>query len=87
MATLTEDQRREVQASGDAPVRMTDPETHREYVLLPAEFYDRLKGVLYHDSEFTPAEAYPLLDAVLAKSGWDDPEMDVYDDLAPPGDA
>lgn len=29
-----------------APVRVTDPETSREYVVVKAEVYDRLRGLL-----------------------------------------
>jgi hypothetical protein len=86
MAILTEDQRNEMQAAGELPLRLTDPQTSREYVLVPAELYDRIRGVLYDDDEFRPADAYPLIDKVLAKSGWDDPEMDIYNDFAPPGE-
>ena len=34
----------------------------------------------YDDSEFPIEEAYPLMDAVAAHEGWDDPEMDGYND-------
>jgi hypothetical protein len=27
--------------------------------------------------------AYPLLDEMAAKSGWDDPTLDIYNDLIP----
>jgi hypothetical protein len=84
MSVLTDEQLRELRAAGNAPVRLTDPSTHDEYVLIRAELFDRLKTLLYADGEFSASEAYPLLDEVLAKGGWDDPEMDIYNDLAPP---
>lgn len=32
-----------------APVRVTDPETNQEYVLVPAKFYDRFKELFEED--------------------------------------
>ena len=42
MDTLTPELKRAVEEAGDSPVRLTDPETHRTYVLVSAEVYDRL---------------------------------------------
>jgi hypothetical protein len=42
MDTLTPELKRVVEQAGDSPVRLTDPETHRTYVLVTAEVYDRL---------------------------------------------
>jgi hypothetical protein len=75
---LTEEERREVRRANREPVRLTDPETQQEYVLLPAEVYERLKSLLYDDSEFDPARGYALADEVL-KEDWDDPKMAEYD--------
>jgi hypothetical protein len=52
-------------------------------VLVPSKVYDHLKRLVYDDSEIRVQEAYPLLDEMSAKVGWDDPAMDVYNDLAP----
>jgi hypothetical protein len=43
MSTLTPEQRREVERAGDEPVRVEDPVTHRTYVILKAEVYERLR--------------------------------------------
>jgi PHD/YefM family antitoxin component YafN of YafNO toxin-antitoxin module len=43
MDTLTPELKRAVEQAGDAPVRLTDPETHRAYVLISAEVYARLQ--------------------------------------------
>lgn len=40
MPELSEELRRELQLAGDAPLRLVDPETRREYVLVPAEQYE-----------------------------------------------
>ena len=41
------------------------------------------KQAIYDDAEFPVQEAYPLMDEVARKVGWDDPAMDVYSDLSP----
>lgn len=43
MIELTEQQRLEVRNACPKPVRITDPDTHEEYVVLKAELYERLK--------------------------------------------
>ncbi len=48
---LTEEQRQEL--DGPNPVRVVDPQTKREYVLLQLEFYERLRPFL--DKEVAPA--------------------------------
>jgi hypothetical protein len=42
MDTLTPELKRAVEQAGDSPVRLTHPETHRDYVLVSAEVYERL---------------------------------------------
>lgn len=42
MSTLTPDLKRAIEQAGESPVRLTDPETHRDYVLVSADTYDRL---------------------------------------------
>jgi hypothetical protein len=75
---LSEQERLAVRQANREPVRLTDPETKQEYVLLRAEIYDRLKSLLYDDSDFDPAAGYPLADEVM-KDDWDDPKMAEYD--------
>ncbi len=43
-----------------------DPESRQEYVLIPVEHYQKLRT---------------LLDGITRRSGWDDPELDIYEDL------
>jgi hypothetical protein len=81
MIELTEEQRQELDRP--EPARARDPKTNETYVLVRTEVYDRLKGLLYDDSEFPISEAYPLMDQAAAQAGWGDPAMDIYDDLAP----
>ncbi len=42
MGTLTPELKRAIEQAGDSPLRLTDPETHRNYVLVSADIYDRL---------------------------------------------
>jgi hypothetical protein len=65
------------------PVPLVDPVTRETFVLVRSEAYKRLARLVYEDGELSIAEAYPLLDEMAAKAGWDDAAMDVYNDLAP----
>jgi hypothetical protein len=65
------------------PVRVMDPETSREYVVVRAEIFDQLQA-LVAEHVFNVRDAYPLMDAVAAKEGWDDPEMAEYDEYPEP---
>jgi hypothetical protein len=42
MDTLTPELKLAVEQAGDSPVRLMDPETHRAYVLVSAEVFERL---------------------------------------------
>jgi len=76
---LTQEQLRKVrEANGDAIV-LTDPETQQEYVLIRAEVYERLKRLVYDDTPQTDEEKRQQLAESGKRAGWDDPEMDVYD--------
>jgi hypothetical protein len=74
MFELTPDQRAEL--CGPEPAGAVDSQTKQEYVLVRADVYERLKGVLGED--FHPSEAYPAVDPAFAEA-WDDPKMDDYD--------
>jgi hypothetical protein len=43
---LTPEQRRLIEQAGDRPVRIEDPETHQDYVLLRADVYERVRDVI-----------------------------------------
>jgi len=76
MIELTEQQSREL--SADAP-RALDPLTGKTYVLVSEEMYDRLQALLVPE-RLTETEQRALLGAAGQRAGWDDPEMEVYDD-------
>lgn len=52
------------------PPRLIDEQTNMAYVLIRADLYERLKGLLQSD-DFDPADLYPLL-AELAPEDWED---------------
>src|SRR5438445_8477155 len=62
---LTGDQ---LQAAGKEPLRVTDPESHREYVVLPAEDYEALRALAAQDPFNTRGSHSPALSARM-KSG------------------
>ena len=82
MIELTPEQRRELDQPG--PVRVRDPQTDETYVLVRAELFDRLEGVLSLDESWSE-DAYRAAMAVFARDGWDDPRMDAYRALDPRG--
>jgi hypothetical protein len=75
MATLTVEQRNLLKQASGEPLRLVDPDTNQEYVLLPADLYEQLRSVL---SDLDPRDLYPALHRALRDEGWDDPHMDEY---------
>jgi hypothetical protein len=85
MIELNEELRQAVMQHPGEPVSLVDPATREMFVLVRSKIYQRLTRLVFDDSEFSVSEAYPLLDEMAAKAGWDDAAMDVYNDLAPKG--
>jgi hypothetical protein len=83
MLTIPKELQEALRASHGRPLRLTDPDTQAEYVLLQAEVYDQLQGLLYNETSLTPDERRAVLIQAGLRAGWDDPEMDVYNDLDP----
>ena len=75
---LTTEQRNDIQQHGNKPVSVIDPETNAVYFLISSDLFDRLRP-LFDDESFDIRETYAAQSEVAGKSGWDDPEMDVYD--------
>jgi hypothetical protein len=50
MTELTPEQRQLVEHAGDQPVRIEDPETHQAYVLIRADVYELVRGVIEPES-------------------------------------
>ena len=84
MITLSKEIQQAVQASEDNLARLIDPETNVEYVVLPADTFELMrKGLYYDDGPITEEERTALLVEMGLSIGWDDPEMDVYNDMVP----
>ena len=78
MTTLTSEQRQEIEKAGDEPVRLADPVTQAEYVLLKLDVYNEIRRGLEE-----ARLGYPLAMKVFGEDGWDDPQMDEYNALDP----
>jgi hypothetical protein len=77
---LTDDLRQAIEAGG-TPVYLVDTDSNARYVLLGAEQFEKVKALFGEDGEnFDPSIMYPLIEQSFGKAGWDDPEMDVYND-------
>ena len=66
--------------SGELPAEVTGPEGTVFY-LLSADQYGKVRALL--DDEFDARAMYPHMAKVFGPAGWDDLEMDVYDELDP----
>ncbi len=82
MIELTQEQRQELAKSD--PARAIDPQTKETYVLVRAELYDRIKSLFAEedDNRFV-RDMYSEVMEVFGRTGWDDPAMDVYNELDP----
>ncbi len=84
MIALSKEIQQAVRAAKEEPVRLVDPETKAEYVMVPVETFELMrKGVYYDDGPITEEERTALLVEMGLSIGWDDPEMDVYNDMVP----
>ena len=84
MIELTIEQRQAVAQQSDNPPRAVDPDTHTTYVLIPEQTYVRVKALLDEkaDNQFL-RDMHPHVMEVFGREGWDDPAMDIYNDLDP----
>jgi hypothetical protein len=80
---LTDEQWANMQGN-ELPVRVSDPSRKATFVLVRADVYERFKS-LFEDDPATEQERLFQLQKFGKRAGWDDPEMDVYDDLDPRG--
>jgi hypothetical protein len=77
MLVLTEEQQQKLE-SGQA-VEVTDAQTSRPYVVLRKDVYERVRHLLYDDSEWTEDELRLQLARSAEDNGWDEPGMEAYD--------
>ncbi len=84
MIELTLEQRQAVAEQGEMPPRAVDPDSPATYVLIPEEIYTRVKALLDDDEAYQLLrDMYPHVMEVFGRAGWDDPAMDIYNDLDP----
>jgi hypothetical protein len=77
MVEFTEEQRRQLE-SGKA-VDFTDPQTAQLYVVVRKDVFERVRHLLYDDSDWTADEMRLHLARASRDNGWDEPAMDAYD--------
>lgn len=83
MIAISEELRQAVNESKTKLVYLVDPETNAEYVVLPVEKLADILKESYDDGPLTSEEQRWLLVQAGIRAGWDDPEMDVYNELDP----
>jgi hypothetical protein len=84
MIELTLEQRQAVARQEETPLRVIDRDTQVTYVLIREEMYDRLKSLFATDDDTQFArDMYAQAMEVFGRDGWDDPAMDVYNELDP----
>ena len=83
MIRMPKELQQAVRTSQGQPVRLADPETNIEYVVLPAEIYEQIKDLFYEDVPLTKKEQQKLLIKAGLRAGWEDSEMDVYNESDP----
>jgi hypothetical protein len=62
---LTLEQKQALEQGSAVPVSIDDTEC----VVVRRDIYERVKRIVYDDSELDPEEAYPLIEAVLDDEG------------------
>ena len=77
-AKLTKELQLALEEEGDGPVKVVHPGTNQVYFLIASDQYDRLRP-LFEADPMTEQERLFLLQQAGKRAGWDDPEMDVYD--------
>ena len=78
MPTLSPEQKLAVTQAGDAPVRITDPESDTSFILLRADVYERMLAA--SEGEPDPREGYPVIDQIMAADDALDPYLHLYQD-------
>ena len=84
MIELTLEQRQAVIKQDENPPLAIDPDTETTYVLIRQEVYAKIKALLVEEqnNQFLEDMYLPVMET-FGKEGWDDPAMDIYNDLDP----
>lgn len=81
MIELSNEQARLLHENNQSSPEVIDPHTKERYVLVRREVYERLQALL--DEGFTAEDAFQAQIESAAAAGWDDPALDVYNNLEP----
>ncbi len=87
MIELTREQQKSLVHGEETPPRVLDPVTHTRYVLLREDVYDRVRRLVGSDEDRFAADLMPHVMELFGRDGWDDPAMDVYNELDPRANA
>jgi hypothetical protein len=87
MITMPKELHHAVRTSQGQPIHLVNPETNVEYIILPAEIYNRIHSLFYDDEPLTSDEQRNLLIQAGLRARWDDPDMDIYNDIEPRGES
>jgi hypothetical protein len=80
LTPLTAEQQQAVrQATDAAVVRLLDPDTQVSYVLLRLDLYEQVSA-LFEVDDYDLSDTYAAQMESAMRAGWDDPDMDVYND-------
>ncbi len=77
MLELTEQQQQAVDA-GPEPVRLIDPRTNKTYILISADVYERIKGLLGDDDGLTMGQVAVLVERGMREDDANDPTLAFY---------
>jgi len=61
-----------------APVPVVPPEVGEECVVLRRDAYEKIKRLVYDDTEADPARFYPLVGVIMAEDDANDPALESY---------
>ncbi|HEX7446356.1 MAG TPA: hypothetical protein VF306_02360 [Pirellulales bacterium] len=79
MPTLSNEQRVALEQLSGGPLFVDDPVKHIQYVLIPVETYQKVRGLL-EAGDLDIRETYTAQERALGAAGWDDPALDAYND-------
>jgi hypothetical protein len=77
--SISAEQRQAIAEHPGEPVELVDEISQARFFLLPAEQFERIRALLAVDS-FDVRETYAAQSAALGAAGWDDTELDIYND-------
>ncbi len=65
------------------PVAIVPPEVGEQCVLLRMDAYEKMKHLVYDDSQADPSQFYSVVSAVMAEDDANDPALESYQKYKP----